>query len=98
MTTKEKLIELFEANKGEYFSGEDIAKALSISRTAVWKAVKQLQSDGYMIDAITNKGYSLSPKTDILSPLGIEKYLNFYFPKMEIVAFPTIASTNSYVR
>ncbi|MEG2395837.1 MAG: biotin--[acetyl-CoA-carboxylase] ligase [Oscillospiraceae bacterium] len=98
MTTKEKLIELFEANKGEYFSGEDIAKALSISRTAVWKAVKQLQSDGYMIDAITNKGYSLSPKTDILSPLGIEKYLNFDFPKMEIVAFSTIASTNSYVR
>ena len=40
MTTKEKLLALFETNRGVYFSGEEIAQKLSISRTAVWKAVK----------------------------------------------------------
>lgn len=57
MTTKEIILELFETNRGIYFSGESIAHRLSISRTSVWKAVKVLQSEGYPIDAVTNKGY-----------------------------------------
>ena len=39
MTTKEKLLELFESNKGIYFSGEEIAGKLCVSRAAVWKAI-----------------------------------------------------------
>ena len=46
MTTKEKLLELFEAHKGTFFSGEDIAKNIGCSRTAVWKAVQGLRNDG----------------------------------------------------
>ena len=45
MTTKEKLLELFESNKGIYFSGEEIAGKLCVSRAAVWKAVKSLRSE-----------------------------------------------------
>ena len=74
MTTKEKLLELFEAGRGEYFSGEDIARRFSLSRTAVWKAVKALKEEGYAISAVTNKGYCLSEQTDILSAQGIQKY------------------------
>ena len=73
MGTKEKLLALFEENKGIYFSGEAIAEKLSISRTAVWKAVKSLRNEGYHIDAVQNKGYSLSKETDILSSQGIRK-------------------------
>lgn len=50
MTTKEKLLELFESSRDIYLSGEDIAQKLAVSRTAVWKAVKALQNDGYSID------------------------------------------------
>ncbi len=75
MTTKEQILLLFENNRGKYFSGEQIAEKLAVSRTAVWKAVKALQSDGYPIAAATNKGYCLSEYTDILSAQGIEKYL-----------------------
>ena len=75
MTTKEKLLELFESSRDIYLSGEDIAQKLAVSRTAVWKAVKALQNDGYSIDAVTNKGYSLSGQTDILSSQGVAKYL-----------------------
>ena len=70
MTTREKVLELFEKNKGIYFSGEELAQRIHVSRAAVWKAVNSLRQEGYCIDAVTNKGYCLSAKTDILSPQG----------------------------
>ena len=84
MTTKEKILELFEANRDTYFSGEDIARKLSVSRAAVWKAVKSLQSEGYAINAVTNKGYSLSAQTDIVSAPGILKFSRSEIADMEI--------------
>ena len=69
LSTKENILALFEENKGIYFSGEEIAVQLSVSRAAVWKAVNALRSDGYVIDAVPNKGYRLSMNTDILSSL-----------------------------
>lgn len=97
MATKEKLLALFEENKGIYISGEEIAEKLSISRTAVWKGVKSLRSDGYKIDAVQNKGYSLSVETDIISVQGIEKYLNPKCRDLSLTVFPTVESTNAAV-
>ena len=98
MTTKDKLLGLFEENKGIYFSGEEIAGKLCISRAAVWKAVKSLRDEGYVIDAVTNKGYCLSTNTDILSPQGIQKYIKQEYKNMDINVIPVIGSTNDLVR
>lgn len=98
MTTREKLLELLESQKGCYFSGEEIAQTLCISRAAVCKAVKSLRNGGYDIDAVTNKGYCLSVHTDILSPTGIRRYLSPACQDMEFVVLPTAGSTNSLVR
>lgn len=98
MSTKDKILELFEAKKGTYFSGEDLAHRFSVSRSAVWKAVKALQNDGYKIDAVTNKGYCLSVDTDILSPQGIKKYLDDSYKNIEIDVLQTIDSTNTYIK
>lgn len=98
MTTKEKILELFEANRDTYFSGEDIARKLSISRAAVWKAVKSLQSEGYAINAVTNKGYSLSAQTDIVSAPGILKFSRSEIADMEISVLPSAVSTNTLVK
>lgn len=98
MKIKDNLLELFEANKGVYFSGEEIAQRLSVSRAAIWKAVKILRNEGYDISAVTNKGYCLSEKTDILSPQGIRKYLKTDCLNMDITVLSTIESTNLYVK
>lgn len=98
MTTKEKVLELFEANKGTYFSGEEIAQMLAVSRVAVWKTVKALRNEGYEIDAVTNKGYCLSEKTDILSPQGIFKYLDPECRDMDLCVLSSIDSTNVLVK
>lgn len=98
MGTKEKLLSLFELNKGTYFSGEEIAAKLSVSRTAVWKAVNSLRSEGYEIDAVPNKGYSLSVNTDILSAQGIRKYLSPVCKDLELCVLPKVESTNTLLR
>ena len=57
MTIKEQVLLLLENNREKFFSGEEIAQQLSVSRASIWKAVKGLQKEGYAICAVNNKGY-----------------------------------------
>ena len=98
MTTKEKLLALLEDSKGTFFSGEEIARTLQVSRAAVWKAVNALREDGYTVDAATNKGYRLSPDLDILSPQGIRRFLKPEYRDLDLTVLPTAPSTNALVR
>ncbi len=76
MSTKNRILELLEQQRGESISGEHLAGMLSISRNAVWKAIKELKKDGYNIVAVTNKGYCLSDENDIISIPGIKPFLS----------------------
>ena len=46
---------------GDFISGEALSDKLGVSRAAVWKHVKGLQSEGYTIEAVRNRGYRLLP-------------------------------------
>ncbi len=98
MTVKQQVANILENNLGEYISGEEIAFKLNCSRGAVWKAVKALKSDGYAIDAVTNKGYKLDKASDILSLDGIKKHLDKQLDDLDIQVFSTIDSTNNYIK
>ena len=95
--TKEALLVLFEKNKGKYFSGEEIAEELDVSRTAVWKAVESLRSDGYPIEAVKSRGYCLSPDTDIVSGQGVGKYLDEKLD-LDFEVFDEVVSTNTLLK
>ena len=95
MTTKEKLLTLLESRQGTFVSGEEIARTLSVSRAAVWKAMKSLQQEGYQIDATTNRGYRLLAQGDILSAQGVKKYLK---QELSITVSPAVESTNAVLR
>ncbi|OUO88642.1 biotin--[acetyl-CoA-carboxylase] ligase [Gordonibacter sp. An230] len=75
MGTKEQLLRLLEDSKGCYLSGEKMAAQLNVSRNSIWKAVKALRTEGYRINAATNRGYALSQENDLLSPQAIEGFL-----------------------
>ena len=96
MNTKYRILELLEQQRGESISGEHLAGILSISRNAVWKAIKELQKDGYHIVAVTNKGYCLSDENDIVSIPGIKPFLSErsqpYTNKIQI--YQSLESTN----
>lgn len=49
-----------------YLSGQDLCEQLGVSRTAVWKYMKQLKEEGYEIEAVQNKGYCLKDVPDVL--------------------------------
>ena len=57
-----------------------------------------LREDGYTIDAATNKGYRLSPDSDILSPQGIRRFLKPEYRDLDLTVLPTAPSTNALVR
>lgn len=65
--TKPSLLQLLEAQSGDYVSGEEISKKLNISRTAVWKQIRKLESDGYTIEAVPRMGYRLTGKPSRLT-------------------------------
>jgi len=92
MGTREQVLAILENRRGESVSGEELARALNVSRTAVWKGIRELREGGYRIEAVTNKGYCLSPDTDILSPEGILSHLGPGEWNLHI--FQTLESTN----
>lgn len=95
MSTKDIVLALFEKNKGFFISGERIAEELNISRTAVWKAVKKLQSEGYDIKAVTNRGYCLSTESDVMTERGIASHLNDSCKGLRPEVFVRVDSTNT---
>jgi BirA family biotin operon repressor/biotin-[acetyl-CoA-carboxylase] ligase len=53
---------------GEPVSGEELGRAIGISRTAVWKHINELKSEGYVIDSVPSKGYCFVSAPDALLP------------------------------
>ena len=95
MALKEEVLKYLSDNSSEYISGEELARSLGKSRTAVWKAIKSLQADGYRIDAVTNRGYMLDADNDILNAQEIKKSLSF---DCRVEYYKTLDSTNNVAK
>ena len=91
MSVKESVLKILEENRERSISGEELAKHLSVSRAAIWKAIKSLRGEGYNISAVTNRGYQLTKDNDLISAEGIKIFLN---PENYIRVYKTIDSTN----
>ena len=62
---KEALLRALQGRQ-EPLSGEELSRALGVSRAAVWKAVTALRGEGYIIEALPTKGYRLVDAPDVL--------------------------------
>lgn len=49
LSTKEKVLQKLKTNT-DFVSGEQLAQELQLSRTAIWKAIKELEKAGYQIE------------------------------------------------
>ena len=97
-TIKDKILEDLILNKGKHVSGETLASELSVSRAAIWKHVKALRNDGFMIESSTKEGYSLVDSPDVLSPAGIKAGLKTILMGKTIHYFKETESTNNLAR
>ena len=80
-----------------YLSGEGMREKLGVSRAAVSQAVRALRTDGYDIDAVTNRGYCLRARPDTLTAGDVLPYLP-EARRATVRCFAQIDSTNSYLK
>ncbi len=98
MNVKESLLETFAESDGEYISGALLAEKLGVSRNAVWKAVKSLETEGYSIEAVTSRGYRLTAENNRLSEKLINAFLKTEKLGNQIIVLDETDSTNNFAK
>jgi BirA family biotin operon repressor/biotin-[acetyl-CoA-carboxylase] ligase len=78
-----------------FVSGEEIARHLKMTRTAVWKKVQHLRAAGYEIEASRRLGYHLVQAPDLLTPEEVLPGLETRTFGRRIHYFPALPSTNT---
>ena len=81
-------------NANDYISGEYLSSTLNVSRTAIWKHIKNLKLKGYLIEGISNKGYKLISSPDLLNKSELLSLLRTSIIGKNIIHFDDIDSTN----
>ena len=66
-----KVLTFLKTHNTEYLSGQDLSDVLKISRVAVWKHIKKIQSLGYTVESKQKEGYKLTKNSDLLLPWEI---------------------------
>lgn len=93
-STVEKVLNILKKNSGIYVSGDLLRKELSVSRTAIWKHIRQLKKMGYEIDSKPARGYRLISIPDTLTPLELKPLLKTSLIGSKIHYFRETDSTN----
>ena len=61
---------------GDFHSGQDLATALGVSRTAVWKQLNRLQDLGLAVESVKGRGYRLPGGVELLDGTRIRAGLD----------------------
>jgi BirA family biotin operon repressor/biotin-[acetyl-CoA-carboxylase] ligase len=78
----EKNKQILEALRdcGGYISGETLSHRLDVSRVSIWKHIRRLREDGYVVDA-SARGYRLVSSPDLMLPYefpGLEERVHYF--------------------
>ncbi|WJY28575.1 biotin--[acetyl-CoA-carboxylase] ligase [Sporosarcina trichiuri] len=72
---KSELLKRMSAGMENPVSGQQLADEYGVSRTAVWKCVKDLENEGYKIGTVRKKGYYLIGSPDLVTGPAIGQHL-----------------------
>jgi BirA family biotin operon repressor/biotin-[acetyl-CoA-carboxylase] ligase len=90
----EGILELFREGEG-FVSGEALSRHLGVSRTAVWKHMKGLRAQGYLIEAVPAKGYRLVAAPDLITPRQVAEGLGTRRIGGSVICLKETDSTNA---
>lgn len=94
---KSKILFLLK-NSPDYVSGEYISSKLDITRSAVWKHIKALKNDGYIIEGVSKKGYKLISSPSCISSHEIKSNLKTKNLAHSICYLDNVDSTNKHAK
>lgn len=97
MEMKSEILTALREGDG-YVSGQELCERLQVSRTAVWKRIKQLQEEGYEIEAVPNRGYRIRSCPDTVSAQEIESRLDTRWIGRTVEYYEVITTTNQYAK
>lgn len=96
-STKAAIISAFLDNPLAFVSGADLGEQLNLSRVSIWNHLEQLKADGFMFNAIRNKGYRMEQEPTALHAELLQALLTHapcpFFKSLRIL--DSIDSTNS---
>ncbi|WP_235504888.1 biotin--[acetyl-CoA-carboxylase] ligase [Exiguobacterium sp. BMC-KP] len=90
-TVREQI--LMALRKRTWYSGQELAETLNISRTAIWKHMQTLKDEGYHIISNKKQGYQLVDEGDLLTPIAIEQWLTTSRLGQQILHFDELDTT-----
>lgn len=90
---REKILGMLRGTK-EHVSGERMSEVFGVSRSMVWKVIKGLRDEGYVIDSVTNKGYKLVGVPDLVTGEEIRSVLETEIFGKDIYDYEEVDSTN----
>lgn len=95
--TKSEILTALRESEG-YVSGQELCEKLQVSRTAVWKKIKQLQEEGYEIEAVPNKGYRIVGYPDTITAEEVESRLSTKWMGHPVIYYEEVTSTNQVIK
>lgn len=92
---KEALLRVLRAAPGQWQSGEALAEAAGVTRSAVWKAAGELRAEGFPLESAPRRGYRLEAGGDLLTR---EELLAHLGAGWQVECRPALPSTNRRAR
>ena len=78
-----------------YISGQLLCEQFQVSRTDIWKGIAKINKEGYQIEPVRNKGYTLIDSPDVMSKAEIESLVDTKWAGKNVVYYDEIDSTNN---
>ena len=85
---KKKILELLQ-NCPDFISGQELSERFGVSRTAVWKVIRQLEAEGYVIQPA---------QPDLLTEETIQNQIHTEWAGQQLVVFSETDSTNDQAK
>jgi len=98
MSVREELLRLLNNERGVYHSGAALARALGVSRNAVWKAAESLKAVGVPLRSEPRQGYLLPRDADTLTKFSVEQALRGAAAGLSIQVEQEVSSTNTLLK
>ena len=94
---KTEILKFLRDTEG-YVSGQQLSEKFGVSRTAVWKVIRQLQEEGYQVKAVRNRGYHIVDSPDVMTEEELASLMKTRWAGRNILYYDMTDSTNLRIK